>query len=219
MANNPFDFMKDVLATPLGELIASVGAGMGEAQSALDEGSLAQTLAIYNSENGDELVKLLREIGYQPNFYTIPEMNVEAQVAIALSLNDAYSTGGSVAQKSNLSKTKIYASPSNASHNNRYNLNVNAHSKINFKIVPVPPPGEAGEIRVVPDLVGLTLAEAEDILRQLGLRYNLIGDDPGETGWETGFDINDTGASPIIYAQTPEAGSVTKSTDEMELWI
>ena len=42
--------VSDVVASPLGDVIASVGEGVAAAQRALDEGSLAQTLAIYSEQ-------------------------------------------------------------------------------------------------------------------------------------------------------------------------
>ena len=203
MANNSFDFMKDVLAAPLGELISSIGSGVAEAQAALDAGSLSQTLAIYNSDNKDALTTLMREVGYQPTFYALPETEVEAQISIALSISDAYSEN-SAGQTNNISKTKVYATPANAAINNKYNLNVNAFSKIKFKIVPVPPPGESGEIRVVPNLIGMKKDEAINILSQLGLKY-------------TDKSIDPTTKTANIISQNPAAGTIIKASNEIEI--
>lgn len=203
MANNSFDFMKDVLATPLGELISSIGSGVAEAQAALDAGSLSQTLAIYNSDNKDALTTLMREVGYQPTFYALPETEVEAQISIALSISDAY-TANSAGQTNNLSKTKVYATPANAAINNKYNLNVNAFSKIKFKIVPVPPPGESGEVRVVPNLIGMKKDEAINLLSQLGLKYS-----------DKSVDLTATTAK--IITQNPAAGAIIKASNEIEI--
>jgi PASTA domain len=209
MANNSFDFMKDVLATPLGELISSIGAGVAEAQASLDAGSLAQTLAIYNSENKDQLTTLMREVGYQPTFYALPETEVEAQISISLAVSDTYTANGAgLPQTNNISKTKIYATPGNASINNRYNLNVNAFSKIKFKIVPVPPPGESADIRVVPNLIGLTEAEAGIITTQLGLKYAIVPPIPA---------ITPPATATTISAQTPAPGTIIKSAVELQL--
>lgn len=80
------NLIKDVVASPLGEVIAAVGQGVAEAQQALDEGSLAKTLEIY-SESGAEGLRLLREIGYAPTFYTLPETIGEVRVAMRLGNN------------------------------------------------------------------------------------------------------------------------------------
>ena len=94
MANNPLDQLKDVLSAPLGELISAIGKGVGEAQAALDEGSLNQTMALYNQANNTEMTKLLREIGYQPTFYVLPETEVEAQISLSFSMNAENTNSG-----------------------------------------------------------------------------------------------------------------------------
>ncbi|MBA1331610.1 hypothetical protein QQ73_10855, partial [Candidatus Endoriftia persephone str. Guaymas] len=53
------DLVRDVVASPLGDIIASVGEGVAEAQQALDDGALAKTLEIY-SEGGEAALALLR---------------------------------------------------------------------------------------------------------------------------------------------------------------
>ena len=58
------NLVQDVVASPLGDVIASVGQGVAEAQHALDEGSLSAVLDIY-AESDDEKLKLLQEIGYR----------------------------------------------------------------------------------------------------------------------------------------------------------
>lgn len=206
MADNSFDFMKDVLAAPLGEIISSVGNGVAEAQAALDAGSLSQVLAIYNSDNKDALTTLLREVGYQPTFYAIPETEVEAQITLALSMAESYTASSPGLQNNGRIKTRIYATPVNANVNNSFNLNVNAYSKIKFKIVPIPPPNDSGELRVVPDLEGKTLGEAETILSGLGLKYNL----------------NTTTTIPlttVIQSQTPNAQTNLRSGDAVNLVV
>ena len=138
MANNSNDFLGDSLAAPLGNLIAAIGEGVGEAQAALDKGSLQQTLDLY-SETGqtDAILDLLRQVGYQPTFYAIPEAKVKAK--ISLSLNQSSATNQTVPNVNRLSRTRIYATPINASVTNRFNVNLNASAEVEFTIKPVPP--------------------------------------------------------------------------------
>lgn len=77
------ELIKSTLAAPMGDIIASVGQGVASAQAALDEGSLATLLDIY-SEGGDEKIQLLRDIGYQPTFYALPETTGELQIALTV---------------------------------------------------------------------------------------------------------------------------------------
>jgi len=148
MANSSYEFMKDVLAAPLGDLIASIGKGVGEAQAALDRGSLQQTLELYNGnpENSDEAVKLLREIGYVPSFYVLPKTTAKAKVTLAIS-----QTKESSSTSNGRFATKMYASPVNATNTNTYNLDLNACAELEFEIVPVPPT-EASAVRIMPPI-------------------------------------------------------------------
>ena len=173
MANDPQFYMKDVLAAPLGEIISSVGAGIAEAQAALDAGSLAQTFDIYNELNDGISVQLLRDIGYQPTFYSIPETEVETSISLSMtySENGVTESGGK-----QLSKTRMYATPTSASLTNAFGLNVQASTRMKFKIVAVPPPIDVqAAIVQVPDVVGMVLSpEAEDALTAAGLTWDIV---------------------------------------------
>ncbi|PXY39356.1 hypothetical protein DMB65_17890 [Flavobacterium cheongpyeongense] len=202
MSNNSLDFMKEIMAAPLGELISSIGKGVGEAQAALDAGSLAQTLEIYNSENKDEVLNMLKSIGYQPTFYVLPETEVEAQVSFAIS-----STSTSTPSLSNdISRSKIYATPINAGNSNRFNLDINAMAKLKFKIVPVPPPDGVSGLRIIPSLIDKTIAQAVLVLNTIGLSYQLP-DGVSET------------STNIIKTQTPDSGTYTQIGTTIQLTV
>ena len=85
------NLIKSTLAAPMGDVIASVGAGVAEAQAALDEGSLATMLDIY-SDGGDEKIALMRDIGYKPTFYALPETIGEIQIALKLGTSQTSSS-------------------------------------------------------------------------------------------------------------------------------
>jgi len=95
MLNN---VINEVMVAPLGDMIHSIGKGVGEAQAALDAGSLAQTLAMYSkqplsakdgfSRETSEMVKLFKEIGYRPTFYAIPETEVITKISLTMSGQD-----------------------------------------------------------------------------------------------------------------------------------
>lgn len=170
--------VSDVVASPLGDVIASVGEGVAAAQRALDEGSLAQTLAIY-SEQGDAGLQMLREIGYQPTFYSLPETTGE--VTVSLTLGNTASQNGAAASPSGLrgaaptgagilaTRSRAYVTPVDAGFANRYGYSAQVSAKLNFKIVPVPPPAGSEDLRLVPDLAGVPLPEARARLSALGL--------------------------------------------------
>ncbi|MCH8546543.1 MAG: hypothetical protein LAT54_07400 [Cryomorphaceae bacterium] len=159
MPKKAIDFYNNALSGSLGDLISSIGEGVGDAQAALDRGSLAKYLELYqqnDEEIPDQLVELLRSIGYQPTFYTIPETEVEAKVALSISAKTVdHQTGGS--------KVKMYGMPSNPSNVNQFNAEVNSFATLKFKILPVPPPEGVDQMIPVPNFIGLTIEEANDI--------------------------------------------------------
>lgn len=203
--NNPVQLFSELLGSPLGELISSVGQGVGDAQAALDQGALEQTLEIYDLSKDEDrpedelkLLTLIREIGYQPTFYTIPSTEVEAQISLSLDLKDQQTSpiGGTP-----LSKFKVNATPLNASNVNRFGIQANAMAKLKFTIVPVPPPQNATEIRNVPDLSARTWNEdTKVLLENLGFTYELRT--------PSGELITDQDVTSPISAQLPAAGTI-----------
>lgn len=191
MTNNISDLVKDIVASPLGEVIASVGEGVAEAQQALDEGSLAKTLEIY-SEGGEEALRVLREIGYRPTFYALPDTTGEVRVSMRLGKS------GTATKKTGLAglqpaittqlarmgrnigiKPRIYATPVDAGYANRFGYQANISAKLTFKIVPVPAPDGVDEIRVLPNFVGKNIAQSREVAESLGLEiliHNVAGE-------------------------------------------
>ncbi len=176
--NNPVQLFSELLGGSLGDLISSVGHGVGEAQAALDQGALQQTLDIYDLSKDEErsseelqLVNLIRAMGYQPTFYAIPETEVEAQISLSMNLNpQPVSAIGSVP----ISKYKVNATPMNAGNVNRFGLQANAMAKLKFKIVPVPPSQGTADLRIVPDFSDSVWDEdTKALIQNLGFTYEL----------------------------------------------
>lgn len=203
------ELVSDVMAAPIGELIAAVGQGVAEAQQALDRGSLAQILDIYSHADSDEL-KLLQQIGYQPTFYALPETTGEIQVALSLSGQQTPTASPAPKQlktrslashlRISLPTARVYAAPVNADLTNRYGFQANAAAKIQFKIVPIPAPGQASDIRVAPNLTGMQLAAAEQLGNQLDISLEVVD--------QQGDPVANPAANAKISAQQPEAGEI-----------
>lgn len=225
MTNDPFNYLKEILATPLGDMIASVGEGVAEAQAALDAGSLAQTLAIYDHENKEEVFKQLRAIGYQPTFYTLPDTKVKAKIALTITQSShsvaspATDSGqkkaaiaktnfinASALTSARATKTKLYATPLNASTTNRFNMQYQASVELEFTIKAVPPPPGA-EIRLVPKVTEKTFEEAVEILSQLNLNYDFKE--------ETMADFE----SSAVLEQVPSAGEILRADEVVVLTL
>lgn len=217
-------FIKDVVASPLGSVIASVGQGVADAQAALDEGSLAKTLEIY-SEGDEEILNLLKELGYMPTFYTLPETTGEVKVALKMSGAQGAATMprrpqiSAALSRSGLNspgvKNKMYASPVDAGYANRYGYNADVSAQLSFKIVPVPPPSGAEELRILPNVVGRTLSEAEQTLNALGLVVSVLSAEGNEV------ESPDDGA--VVATQTPAFNearvSIVRIEDQINLTL
>ena len=203
------DFRKlsqDVASAPLGDLIASVGRGVAEAQAALDAGSLEQTLQLY--DQSDDVQQVLRDTGYRPTFYTIPETEGELKLALTITGREAvrpaepktavattatFAPSVSAFASRNLSKTaRLYAAPVDGKYQNSYNFTSQVSATVKFKIVAVPPSSAAEAARVVPDITDQTVESAEALLQSFDLVL-----DPGEAS-----------ALSQITEQSPAAGAL-----------
>lgn len=214
----------DIVASPLGQVIAQVGQGVADAQEALDEASLAKVLEIY-AEGDDEKLALLREIGYRPTFYTLPDTTGEVRVALRLG-NGAQGAGKAVRPVKPLAPvvnasparlglralpTRMYAAPVDAGYANSYGYQADVSAKLTFRIVPVPPPDGADELRLVPDLSGRTVPQARAALEALGL----------EAAFTDGSGA--TLASPeethVVTAQSPAPLAIARMEDSVSLTV
>ncbi len=217
--------VSDVVAAPLGEVIASVGQGVADAQHALDEGSLAAVLGIY-AESGDAKLRLLQEIGYRPTFYALPETTGEVRVTLRLGQGAAGQGTGTAVRKAAVPEiqavpvrtglnarigNRLYATPVDAGYSNRFGYSADVSAKLTFKIVPVPAPEGADELRLVPDLAGRTAAEARAALEALGLAAAFSAGD--------GVVVADVPAAAEVAGQAPAAQSVLRLGDEVRLTL
>ncbi len=216
MSRDIKDLVRDIVASPLGDVIASVGEGVAEAQQALDEGSLAKTLEIY-SEGGEEALSVLREIGYRPTFYVLPETTGEVRVSLHLG-KSAQGTGTAV--KTQLSrvglnigaiKPRLYATPVDAGYANRYGFQADVSAKLTFKIVPVPAPDGIDELRIVPDFIGKTIIESQTIAKSVGLEIIVHNTD--------GSLIDNPDENANITKQAPLPEKYARTGDEVVLTV
>lgn len=211
--------VQDVVASPLGEVIASVGEGVASAQQALDDGSLAAVLDLY-AENDDAKMKLLQDIGYRPTFYALPDTTGEVRVALRLGQGAAGASQATAVKKTTVpavraalgrqglnTSRKLYASPVDAGYTNQYGFSADVSAKLTFRIVPIPPPDGVDELRLVPDLTGRSLTDARAALEQLGL-----------SGVVT-TDANAADVDSTVASQDPAADSVARVGDEILLTL
>lgn len=220
------NLVQDAVASPLGSIIASVGEGVAAAQNALDEGSIAAVLDIY-SEGDDEKLAFLREIGYRPTFYTIPETTGEIKVALRLGQTAGVKRNPikkvtSSAVGVNLARAglnvgsipKMYASTVDANYANRYGFSSDISATITFKILPVPAPEGADELRIVPNLVDKSVAEAIQLLESFGIIPEFVD-------VTSGAEITNPDSAKVISGQNPaaEPQHIVRAGDSITLQI
>src|SRR5215510_2201352 len=138
----------DALSVPFGDLIASVGRGVADAQRELDFASFALLQEIYRDEGP---LRELQRIGYRPNWYHIPEVEGELQIALTVSAQET--RGAAVGAPTRAAAVKLYATPIDAGYTSRFGFTLQATSKIKFRIVPVPPSNAAEAMQVMPVVV------------------------------------------------------------------
>ncbi|SDO70418.1 PASTA domain-containing protein [Halomonas shengliensis] len=197
--------IRDTAAAPLGDIIASVGEGVAQAQRALDGQALAQLEALYRDQ--DEATALLRQSGWRPTFYTIPETEGEVKVALSLGgQGEETTTARSSGILPRKSRVALYGAPVDAGYQNRFGYQATIGASLRFRIVPVPPPGDidALPIRVVPDLSGSSRDEAAELLAQFGLALTLDAQSP-EAGQ--------------VVAQRPLPGQMLRQDDVVSVTL
>lgn len=172
------------LSGPLGDVIAQVGEGLAAAQQALDLQALENLRALAVGEGPAD--QSLRDIGYRPTFYHIPECTVEMKVALTLS--------GRISRQGRIKGRGLYAMPVDAGYANGFDYGVEASSKLSFRIVPVPPPADLDGRVAVPRLIGRRLDEARATARGFGLE---VQPDPAGAPDDA-----------LIDGQSPEPGEI-----------
>lgn len=217
------NLVQDVVASPLGDVIAEVGRGVAEAQHALDEGSLAAVLDIY-AESDDAKLKLLQEIGYRPTFYALPETTGEVRIALRMGQGAAGAQGARPVKTTtpavrvvpariglNTASSKIYGTPVDARYANQFGFSADISAKLTFRIVPVPAPDGADELRLVPDMNLRSPVSATDALDRLGLVPVFHDAD--------GVVIPSPDEALVVTAQEPATDSIARTGDEVILTL
>lgn len=163
---NPLSLVdvSDTMAAPLDDLIAAVGRGLAAAQQSLDAATIETIKAMYSGQ--DASLDLMRQLGWQPTWYRIPELSAELTLSLSVSATETASGQGP-------GNVRLYASPMDASYTNRYDYDLQAASVIKFKIVPVPPATEIADRKIIPDLKTMKLGDARQRLASLGIPFQM----------------------------------------------
>lgn len=189
------------LSAPLGEFIAAVGRGVAEAQRALDLHTVETFKAVYGN---NVVYQELRQLGYQPTWYRIPEVAAEIYVTLsasgeersALSSSTTTSEPQRPAGGARPGQIHLYATPVDASYSNTYDYQLRACSQLKFRVVPVPGSGQAEGMKVVPKLTDQSYQAALTLLAELGISHELADPYYAPQGNE------------LIESTEPAAGSI-----------
>ena len=139
--SSPATEVAELLSVPLEQILASLGRGIGAAQSALDRHSID----IQRQIDEDPV---LGQYGLQATWYQLPSTQVELKVAVTAQQPAVPVQAQAQAQASAeaslplpvTAQPGIFVQPVNARYANQFSFDVNASSTITLTIVPVPPP-------------------------------------------------------------------------------
>ena len=110
--------VNEILITPIATLIRELSKSVADAQLQLDAAALASQNALPTE---------LRDLGYEPTWYQMPEAQVEIKMAVHYERSQP--TG----------PVRAWATPFNAKYRNAQNYTADGSSTLTLRIVPVPP--------------------------------------------------------------------------------
>ncbi len=115
--------LAEILINPLADMIKKLGEGVADAQRSLDAASLERQKNL-KKENPE-----LAEIGYNQNWYHMPEVTVEMKVTVYYEEKGPGRKGAG-----------LYIAPFNAKYRGSFNYNFDGTSTLKVNFVTVPPP-------------------------------------------------------------------------------
>lgn len=190
----PKNHISDVIAAPLGDVVAEIGLGVAKAQYAIDANAIEHLKDIYSQD--DITTEELRNLGYRPTWYVIPE--AKAEVNLALSITQSQGNDGK--RTTELSGTTV-----DAGYQNQYDYNVEASSKLTLTYVPVPAPSQLDDLHAIPQLTNFTVSAARIVLERLGIPFALSPQNASN--------------SATISKTEPEAGALMDKDQTLKLII
>ena len=147
----------------LTEMMVEIGRGVATAQHELDMSSIEIQEYIDSSET-------LANYGLAATWYVLPETSVTMKVDYTVVQEETEDDG--INDNSKL-PIHLRVAPVNAKYKNYFKSSTSLESELNFKIVPVPPPTIFTDAVFVPDIIGLSLEEAIQQIKEARL---LVGD-------------------------------------------
>jgi hypothetical protein len=139
---SPTDVPRTLLSAPLPELIERLGVSIANAQSALDQSSLAIAQAMGTTMvDIDGQPRSLLELGFVPSFYAFTEATIEAKLAFTITESTEIGVSASVGVQ-----MQVFAASVEASYSRKYSFSAEGSSSIAARLVSLPPPAPLLEI-------------------------------------------------------------------------
>jgi hypothetical protein len=202
---DPAERLSDLIATPLEELVVSLGSGIGRAQAELDRHSIETQRRIDEDP-------LLAQYGLQATWYQLPRTELELRIAVGMrgqetagpqpTVTPAPFPGAPpteyVAGQIMRPLPRIFVEPVNARYQNQFGYDVQAASMMKLTVAPVPPPAATA---APPVLSGdEALEKAREATLPSGGPVLFVGNQPG---WRTSVNFN-AGLRAWFVTQTLE---------------
>lgn len=191
MPTDPATKASEVFSAPIQGVIAALGRGIAEAQTALDRGSV-------QAQDEIDADPQLASLGMQATWYQLPR--VELELKLALSMSDVPSTQtprAAAISRGVFKPVKLIAQPVSASYQNRFNYDVQAASTIKLTVVPVPPPAAGGQAvapaRLSPEEVQALALKSSAGFKTVTQAGQAVPDP------KLRFDVNFNGAARVWY--------------------
>jgi hypothetical protein len=188
MPTDPATKASEVFSAPIQGVIAALGRGIAEAQTALDRGSV-------QAQDEIDADPQLASLGMQATWYQLPRVELELKLAMTMSEEGAPPRARAIG-KGFFKPVKLIAQPVSASYQNRFNYDVQAASTIKLTVVPVPP--AAGGQAVAPAKLSPEEVQALALKSSAGFKTTTQS---GQTvpDPKLRFDVNFNGAARVWY--------------------
>ncbi|MCL1904959.1 MAG: PASTA domain-containing protein, partial [Methanomassiliicoccaceae archaeon] len=181
----------------ISDVLTDIGEGIAGAQMALDETAINTQREMLADEE-------LLPYGLYASRYVIPETEFTAKIEVGVTNEEEFHIDSDGAPIS-CSKVKVMTAFSNAAYDSRYNKDKVQRSSLRIKYVPAPMPAAVK----VPDVKGLMLKQAKEILENAAVRGVFIGVD--------GFTF--TCDDGLVIAQSMPGGEIMLASKPLVLTV
>ena len=210
---NPLGNTLEIFSASIEDFITSLGTGIAQAQTALDQNSI-KTQELIDSD------PVASHYGLQAAWYQFPKVDLDLKLSLTVAQDQSSAPPAPAAPAgvralfpmlaSRLSPVRLVAQPVSASYQNHFNFDATAASSLTLSIVPVPP--QRGSQGVQPSMTvskvkAAAFASAAKFLLAKDAQNNVMKDPDGvpipattdALGNALRLDTNFNGAAGLWY--------------------